>query len=79
MRWAGQHPCSDESPLERPKLRELLALAALATFGCGLALAQGDLLFLAIFAAACGERACAYSCGRAIASGEIIDFAKVIA
>src|SRR5262249_32007426 len=35
-----------------PSLRELLALAALAAFGCGLALAQGGLLFLAIFAAA---------------------------
>jgi hypothetical protein len=31
---------------------ELLALAALAAFGCGLALAHGDLLFAAIFAAA---------------------------
>jgi hypothetical protein len=28
-----------------------VALATLAAFGCGLALAQGDLLFLAIFAA----------------------------
>ena len=41
----GQHPCSDESALDDPRLRELLALAALAAFGCGLALAQGDLLF----------------------------------
>jgi hypothetical protein len=30
----------------------LLALAALAAFGCGLALAQRDFLFVAIFAAA---------------------------
>ena len=36
-----------------PRLRELVALAALAAFGCGLALSQGDLLFVAIFAAAC--------------------------
>jgi hypothetical protein len=35
-----------------PALRELLALAALAAFGCGLALAQSDFLFAAIFAAA---------------------------
>jgi len=26
----GQHPCSDESALDDPRLRELLALAALA-------------------------------------------------
>jgi hypothetical protein len=41
-----------KTPWKDPSLRELLALAALAAFGCGLALAQGDLLFLAIFAAA---------------------------
>jgi hypothetical protein len=35
-----------------PGLRELLVLAALAAFGCGLALAQGNLLFVAIFGAA---------------------------
>ena len=34
------------------RLRELLALALLAVFGCGLALSQGDLLFSAVFAAA---------------------------
>jgi alkylhydroperoxidase/carboxymuconolactone decarboxylase family protein YurZ len=36
-----------------PRLRELVALAALAAFGCGLALSQGDLLFVAVFGAAC--------------------------
>ena len=36
-----------------PRLRELVALAVLAAFGCGLALSQGDLLFVAIFGAAC--------------------------
>jgi hypothetical protein len=41
-----------KAPWTDPSLGELLALAALAAFGCGLALAQGDLLFLAIFAAA---------------------------
>jgi hypothetical protein len=35
-----------------PDVRELLALAALAAFGCGLALAQLNFLFVAIFAAA---------------------------
>jgi hypothetical protein len=35
------------------RLRELVALAALAALGCGLALSQGDLLFAAIFGAAC--------------------------
>jgi alkylhydroperoxidase/carboxymuconolactone decarboxylase family protein YurZ len=32
-----------------PRLRELVALAVLAAFGCGLALSQGDLLLVAIF------------------------------
>jgi hypothetical protein len=41
-----------KAPWSDPGLRELLALAALAAFGCGLALAQGDFLFAAIFAAA---------------------------
>jgi hypothetical protein len=40
-----------KAPWTDPSLRELLALAALAAFGCGLALAQGDLLFLNIFGA----------------------------
>jgi hypothetical protein len=33
-----------------PAVRELLALAALSAFGCGLALAQDDLSFATIFA-----------------------------
>jgi hypothetical protein len=41
-----------KAPWTDPSLRELVALAALAAFGCGLALAQGDLLFLSIFGAA---------------------------
>ena len=36
-----------------PRLRELAALGVLAALGCGLALSQGDLLFAAIFGAAC--------------------------
>jgi alkylhydroperoxidase/carboxymuconolactone decarboxylase family protein YurZ len=39
-------------PLMDPGLRELVALAVLAALGCGLAAAQGDLLFVAIFGAA---------------------------
>jgi hypothetical protein len=39
-------------PWSDPRLRELLVLAALATFGWVLALARGDLMFVAIFAAA---------------------------
>jgi hypothetical protein len=34
-----------------PGVRELAALSALAALGCGLATAQGDLLFVALFAA----------------------------
>jgi hypothetical protein len=34
-----------------PGVRELAALSALAALGCGLAAAQGDLLFVALFAA----------------------------
>jgi hypothetical protein len=41
-----------KAPWTDPALRELLALAALATFGCGLALARGEFFFSAIFAAA---------------------------
>jgi hypothetical protein len=41
-----------KAPWTDPALRELLALAALSAFGCSLALAQGDFLFVAIFAAA---------------------------
>jgi len=36
-----------------PGVRELAALSALAALGCGLAAARGDLLFVAIFGAAC--------------------------
>jgi hypothetical protein len=32
-----------------PGLRELIALALLAGLGCGLALAHGDLFFVAVF------------------------------
>jgi hypothetical protein len=36
-----------------PGLRELVVLATLAALGCGLALVQRDLLFVAIFGVAC--------------------------
>jgi alkylhydroperoxidase/carboxymuconolactone decarboxylase family protein YurZ len=36
-----------------PRVRQLIMLSALAALGCGLAAAQGDLLFVAIFGAAC--------------------------
>jgi len=39
-------------PWADPHLLELLALAVLAAFGCGLALAEGHFLFVGIFAAA---------------------------
>jgi hypothetical protein len=39
-------------PRMDPHLRELVALAMLAAFGCGFALAQGHFLFVGIFAAA---------------------------
>jgi hypothetical protein len=39
-----------KAPWSDPGLRELLALAALAVFGCGLALAQDDFAFAVIFA-----------------------------
>jgi len=35
-----------------PRLQELVALAGLAAFGCGLALEVGDFLFAAILGAA---------------------------
>jgi len=41
-----------KAPWTDPSLRELIALAALAAFGCGLALALDDLLFATIFGAA---------------------------
>jgi hypothetical protein len=36
-----------------PALRELIGLSLIAGGGCGLALSQGDLLFVAVFGAAC--------------------------
>jgi hypothetical protein len=45
--------CEMKGPWTDPGLRELAALSALAALGCGLAAAQGDLLFAAIFGAAC--------------------------
>ena len=47
-----QNKCEMKLPWDA-RLRELVALAVLAAFGCGLALSQGDLLFVAIFGAAC--------------------------
>jgi hypothetical protein len=35
-----------------PGLRELIALSLLAGLGCGVALAHGDLIFVAVFACA---------------------------
>ena len=35
-----------------PRVRELVMLSALAALGCGLAAAQGDFLFVALFGAA---------------------------
>jgi len=45
--------CRMKAPWMDPGMRELAALSALAAFGCGLAAAQGELLFVAIFGAAC--------------------------
>jgi hypothetical protein len=42
-----------KAPWIDPGLRELFALSLLAAGGFGLALAQGDLLFAAIFCGAC--------------------------
>jgi hypothetical protein len=46
------HGAQMKAPWTDPSLRELVALAALAAFRCGLALVRGDLLFLIIFGAA---------------------------
>jgi hypothetical protein len=62
-----QNKCEMKLQEMNPRLQELVALAVLAAFGCGLVLSQGDLLFVAIFGAAyavtiievirvCGER-----------------------
>src|SRR5215472_8205778 len=48
----GAPMCFPNGALQQPSLRELLALAAFAAFGCGLALAQGDFLFAVVFCAA---------------------------
>jgi hypothetical protein len=42
-----------KAPRIDPGLRELIGLSLMAGGGCGLALSQGDLLFIAIFGAAC--------------------------
>src|SRR5262245_36878257 len=41
-----------KAPWTNPGVRELAALSGRASLGCGLAAAQGDLLFVAIFGAA---------------------------
>src|SRR5262249_5718710 len=40
--------CEMKAPWMNPGVRELAALSALAALGCGLAAAQGDLLFVAL-------------------------------
>jgi hypothetical protein len=42
------------APRIDPGLRELLGLSLVAAGGFGLALAHGDLLFVAVFGTACG-------------------------
>ena len=44
--------CGMKAPWMDPGLLELAALSALAALGCGLAVAQGDFWFAAVFAAA---------------------------
>jgi hypothetical protein len=41
-----------DASMDYPRLRELIALSALAALACGLAATQNDLLFVAIFGAA---------------------------
>jgi len=41
-----------KAPWMDPGLRELIGLSMLAGGGCGLAFAQGDLLFVAVFGVA---------------------------
>ena len=49
-----QNKCEMKRPVDGPaRVRELVMLSALAALGCGLAAVQGDLLFVAIFGAAC--------------------------
>jgi hypothetical protein len=45
-------PVRTKPPWMEPPLQELVALAALAAFGCGLALAVGDHFFTAVLGAA---------------------------
>ena len=52
-RGAFLNKCKMKLPWTDPRFRELVVLAVLAAFGCGLALSQGDLLFAAIFSTAC--------------------------
>ena len=54
-----------------PRVRELVMLSALAALGCGLAAVPGDLLFVAIFGAAC-----ALTIIEAIVCSEIIGCAE---
>jgi hypothetical protein len=44
--------CEMKAPWMDPGLRELVGLSMLAGGGCGLAFAQGDLLFVAVFGVA---------------------------
>jgi alkylhydroperoxidase/carboxymuconolactone decarboxylase family protein YurZ len=44
--------CEMKAPRIDPAVRELAVLSALAALGCGLAAAQGDLWFVAVFGAA---------------------------
>jgi alkylhydroperoxidase/carboxymuconolactone decarboxylase family protein YurZ len=53
-RGAFKTKCEMKLPLMDPRFRELAALAVLAAFGCGLALSQDNLLFVAIFGVASG-------------------------
>jgi hypothetical protein len=46
-------PCSIRKHDMASGLRELIALSLLAGLGFGLALARGDLIFVAVFGAAC--------------------------
>ena len=53
QRRPGRFRIRDEKyPQMDPRVRELLMLSALGALGCGLAAAQGDLLFVALFGAA---------------------------
>ena len=45
--------CGMKGPWMDSGVGEVAALSALSALGCGLAVARGDLLFVAIFGAAC--------------------------